>query len=513
MAKTILAIFLLFGTPFFPPWKGEENHSNSAKKNVIFMVVDGTNADVITLARHYKGKPLALDSILTGGVKTYSFQSAITDSAAAASAMATGHKTLKDYIGMVPYQDVDGKISGRPVANILEAAKAKGLATGIVATAPVQHATPAAFSSHTLSRYNMHEIGKQQAHQNIDILLGGGKKYSSVNDDRDVQIVHTKSELDKAKGTSLHGFFAEEEMAYDIDRAILKPQEPSLADMAKKALGILSDHPNGFFLFIEGSKVDYAGHKNDPVGMISELLAFDAAVGEALAFAKKHPNTLLIAVADHGNSGLTMGNGQTDQTYAETPVDKFVKPLQKASLTVTGAVSLLKNDRSNLEEVLHLYGLDGLEQSKIKRIRESKNIEKELVSVMAERAHLGFTTRGHSGEDVFLYSYGPKKPTGLINNTDLPAKVAAHLELGPLSELTKKRFIPAKDYYEKKGYKTESEIKDESETVFIARKGKTVIEYPANQNKRRVNGREETLPGIVVFNGDTFWIPKSTTHD
>ncbi|MFS0645545.1 alkaline phosphatase [Siminovitchia sp. 179-K 8D1 HS] len=508
MAKKILALFLLFGTPFLAPWKGEENHSNSLKKNVIFMVMDGTNADVITLARHYKGAPLALDSILTGGVKTYSSQSAITDSAAAASAMATGHKTLKDYIGMVPYQAADGKNRGRPVANIMEAAKAKGLATGIVATSPVQHATPAAFSSHTMSRHNMHEIGKQQAHQNIDILLGGGKRYSSVNEGRDVQIVRTKSELDKAKGKSLHGYFAEEEMAYDMDRKKLKPEQPSLADMTKKALGMLSSHPKGFFLFIEGSKVDYAGHKNDPVGMISEALAFDAAVEEALAFAKKHPNTLLIAVADHGNSGLTMGNKQTDQTYAETPAEMFVNPLKKASLTVTGAVSLLKKDRSNLEEVLHLYGLDGLEQRKIRKIRESRDIEKELVSLMAERAHLGFTTRGHSGEDVFLYSFGPKKPAGLINNTDLPTKVAAHLELDSLSELTNKLFIPAKDYYEKRGYETENNIKRDSDAVFVAKKGKTVIEYPANENKRKVNGREETLPGIVVFNGDTFWIPK-----
>lgn len=507
MVKKIVAMFLLFGLPFSTPWKGD-NHANSMRKNVIFMVMDGTNADVITLARHYKGEPLALDSILTGGVKTYSFQSAITDSAAAASAMATGHKTLKDYIGMVPYQDADGKTRGRPVANIMEAAKANGLATGIVATAPVQHATPAAFSSHTMSRNNMHDIGQQQAHQNIDILLGGGQKYSSVNENRKVQIVQTKAELEKAKGKSLHGFFAEEDMAYDKDRPMLKPEQPSLADMTKKALDMLSHHPKGFFLFIEGSKVDYAGHKNDPVGMISEVLAFDAAVKEALAFAKKHPNTLLMAVADHGNSGLTMGNEQTDKTYAETPAEKFVKPLKKATLTVTGAVSLLKNDRSNLQEVLHLYGLDGLEQSDITRIRESKNIEKELVSLMAERAQLGFTTRGHSGEDVFLYSFGPKKPTGLINNTDLPAKVAAHLELGSLSELTKKRFIPAKEYYEKKGYVTESNVRSGSGTVFTAKKGKTVIEYPANQNIRRVNGNEETLPGIVVFNGHTFWIPK-----
>jgi alkaline phosphatase len=505
LIKKFVAILLLSGVPFFTPWTGKDNNAEKEPGNVILMVMDGTNSDVITLARHYKGSPLALDSILTGGVKTYSLQSAITDSAAAASAMATGHKTVKDYIGMVPYRDADGKRKGKPVANILEAAKAKGLATGIVATAPVQHATPAAFSSHTLSRNNMHDIGMQQAHQQMDVLLGGGRKFAYQNDAKDA--IETKTELSRAKSKRLHGFFAPEEMAYDFDRAQLAPEQPALAEMTKKALNILSGHPNGFFLFIEGSKVDFAGHQNDPIGMISEVLAFDAAVKEALRFAKEHPNTLLIAVADHGNGGLTMGNGKTDNTYAQTPADLFINPLKKASLTVTGALSRLNKDRSNLEEVLQLYGLEGLHHDEINKIRESREIEKELVSRMAERAHLGFTTRGHSGEDVFLYSYGPNKPTGLINNTDLPKTIGKHLQLDPLPKLTKERFIQAKEFYGQKGYETKIEMKAGNQAVFVAQKGKTVIEYPANQNKKIVNGKEVILPGVVVFNGHDFWIP------
>lgn len=480
------------------------------RHNVIFMVMDGTNSDVITLARHYKGEPLALDEILSGGVRTYSLRSAITDSAAAATAMATGHKTLVDYIGMVPYKENDGTIKGRPIANVLEAAQEKGLATGVVATAPIQHATPAAFSAHSISRHNMKEIGLQQAHQNIDVILGGGKKYSFIH--ANVPSVFTKNELMKSTSRQIHGFFAEEDLAYDFDRRRLHPEQPSLAEMTKKAIQTLNQNDNGFFLFIEGSKVDFAAHKNDPVGMVSEVLAFDAAVHEALNFAKNDTQTLLIAVTDHGNSGLTMGNRQTDNTYPETPAERFTNPLKEARLTVTGAVSQLKSDRSNMKDVLSSYGLNNLSLDEIERVKNEKDIEKAMVQMMAERAHLGFTTRGHSGEDVFLYTYGGKgvlhKPHGLINNVELANYVIKHLDLPPLSDLTKKRFIPAKQHYENQGFQTRVKVNHDQPAVFIAEKKGQIFEYPANRNVRIANGKEERMNGITINNGSTFWIPK-----
>ncbi|WP_144460174.1 alkaline phosphatase [Siminovitchia fortis] len=503
MFKRLIIAVLIYSFSFAMPCNAEASLKEGSRKNVIFMIMDGTNSDVITLARHYKGKPLALDEILTGGVRTYSLRSAITDSAAAATAMATGHKTTVDFIGMIPVKEN----RGRPVANVLEAAKEKGLATGIIATAPIQHATPAAFSAHSNSRHQMKEIGVQQAHQNIDVMLGGGKKYAFIPDH-----ISTKTEMMNSNGLRLHGFFSEEDIAYEFDRRKLHPEQPSLAEMTKKALQTLAQNPNGFFLFIEGSKVDFAGHKNDPVGMVSEVLAFDEAVKEALQFAIKDQNTLLIAVADHGNSGLTMGNRQTDQSYPETPPEHFTEPLKKASLTVTGAVSQLKRNKSNMKDVLESYGLDDLSQSQIERIKKAEDIEKAMVQLMAERAHLGFTTRGHSGEDVFLYSYGGKgvlhKPQGLINNTELPEYVIKHLGLSPLSELTKKRFVPAGDYYVQMGYNTKIKADKNKQAIFIAEKNGKIIQYPANRNVRIVNGKKETLKGITVYNGKDFWIPK-----
>ncbi|MFD1706842.1 alkaline phosphatase [Siminovitchia sediminis] len=481
------------------------------RKNVIFMVMDGTNSDVITLARHFKGEPLALDEILTGGVRTYSLRSAITDSAAAATAMATGHKTTMDFIGMVPYQAQDGTVGGRPVANILEAAQEKGLATGLIATAPVQHATPAAFSAHSISRHRLEEIGWQQAHQNIDLILGGGKRYAFSASDKQGNAIRTQKDLLQSDSLPLYGYFADEDLAYELDRKVLHPEQPSLAEMTKKALRLLSQDHNGFFLFIEGSKVDFAGHKNDPVGMISEILAFDASVQEALTFAKEDQQTLLIAVADHGNGGLTMGNNRTDKTYPDTSPDHFVAPLKKAKYTVTGALSQLKPDRSNLKEVLNSYGLDGVSPQELVKLKNGQNIEQTMVQMMARRANLGFTTKGHSGEDVSLYSYGgagvEHHPTGLLNNTELAEYVVKHLQLPSLAKLTDEKFVSAQEHFESKGFRTKIQKGDIGQPVFIAEKAGLTIQYPANQNIRYVNGKKETVNGVVVFNGMTFWIP------
>ncbi len=128
--------------------------------------MDGTNSDVLTLSRWYRGTDLHLDDILAGGVRTYSGESAITDSAAAGTAMATGVKTMVDHIGMNP--------ESQPVLTILEAAKLSGYATGIVSTSPVQHATPAAFTSHVTNRESFNDIGEQQVYQGLDVVLGGG---------------------------------------------------------------------------------------------------------------------------------------------------------------------------------------------------------------------------------------------------------------------------------------------------------------------------------------------------
>jgi alkaline phosphatase len=487
-------------------------------KNVIFMIMDGTNSDVLALSRWYKGSALALDGMMTGGVRTYSLQSAITDSAAAGTALATGRKTLVDHIGMIPIFPEEGKpYTAYPVPNILEAAERKGLSTGIVSTSPVQHATPAAFSSHVNHRNKFNDIAEQQVYQGMDVVLGGGgawlkrdnkiksrpdgENLISVLQKKGYDYVTTRKELLQSSGEKIWGSFAKEDIAYELDRQKLNPNQPSLAEMTRKAIQTLSKNNKGFFLMVEGSKVDWAAHKNDPVGMISEVLSFDEAVQEALHFAKKDQQTLVIAVADHGNSGLTMGNHSTNHSYASEPKEHFVEPLKKANLTVTGAVSQLRKDRSNLKEVLKSYGLDSLSLEEYNLVKKSKNPEKEMAALLSKRAKIGFTTTGHTGEDVFLFAYGPGKPTGLVENTDLPKSVCQTLGLKLQSY-----YQDGVQYYKNQGFKTTIYRKKGKNPELVVQKGGQTIRYPVNKNIRFVDGKEETLPAVNLFNGTYFYI-------
>jgi alkaline phosphatase len=517
--KTIIIFMLLF----FTALSIKADTIPIKPRNVIFMVMDGTNSDSVTLSRWYKGSALALDQILTGGVRTYSLQSSITDSAAAGTAMATGEKTIVDLIGMVPILK-RGKIEyAKPAANLLEAAREKGLATGLVSTSPIQHATPAAFSAHSINRGHFDDIAEQQVYQDIDVVLGGGKEslvtipktHNSRKDGENLlpvikkqgySFVETRDQLTRTNAPKVWGSFAQSDIAYELDRKKLYPSQPSLADMTKKSIQLLSAKKKGFFLFIEGSKIDWAAHKNDPIGMISEVLSFDAAVAEATSFARHDQNTLIIAVTDHGNSGLTMGNVSTNKTYPISPAETFVKPLKEAKLTVTGAASLLNQDRSNMKKAAAAYGLTHLTKDEMSKLTSSPDVEASMVHLLSKKAHIGFTTKGHTGEDVFLYTYGPNKPYGLVNNTDLPKLISSFLALPSLSNLSERLFVRADEFYAKKGYKTELNTTEPQNPVFRAEKKGTIIDYPINKNYLLQNGKKVGLKGVTVYNGKHVWI-------
>ncbi|WP_243354359.1 alkaline phosphatase [Bacillus litorisediminis] len=501
----------------------------SPYKNVIMMIMDGTNSSAVTLSRWYKGSSLALDEMAAGGIRTYSLRSVITDSAAAATAIATGHKTIVDKIGMVPLYSSDEAAKPKdiiPKASILEAAKRNGYATGLVATAPVQHATPAGFSAHVLHREMFTDIAEQQVYQELDVVLGGGKVSLLPGEDEDSRndgenllhvlkkkhysLAETNKQLAAASGQKIWGAFANRAMAYDIDRKALRLRQPSLAEMTEKAIQTLSQQKKGFFLMVEGSKVDWAAHLNDPVGMISEVLAFDEAVKKALDFAKADGKTLVIAVADHGNSGFSIGDWGTDTDYAISPPAKFIKPLKQAKLSVEGAVSFLKKDRSNLVEVASYYGLKDLQREELDLLeaaRHENDVKALLAQFLAKRAHIGFTTHGHTGEDVFLYAFGPGKPAGLLDNIDLAKVMADYLEVN-LDETTDALFVDAERWFKEKGYETKIEVESKNNEVFVARKDREEIRYPKNKNIRIINEKIETLPGVNVFNGRRFFVAR-----
>ncbi|MCC5803143.1 alkaline phosphatase [Rossellomorea vietnamensis] len=500
-------------------------------KNVILMIMDGTNSDILTLSRWYRGTDLKLDTILRGGVRTYSAQSAITDSAAAGSAMATGVKTKADYIGMNPDR--------QPVLTVLEGAKLSGYRTGIVSTSPIQHATPAAFTSHVLNRDEFGDIGEQQVYQGLDVVLGGGgawlkpqTKEPTKDDDGMLKTKQVSREdgenlfkeihsagydlvlkrdglLRGATSPKLWGVFADEDISYELDRSQLNPDEPSLSEMTHAAIDRLSKSEKGFFLMVEGSKVDWAAHKNDPVGMISEVLSFDDAVSEALDFARKDGNTMVVAVTDHGNSGLTLGNHGTNGDYKSMPADRFIKPLKKARLTVKGATSQLKKDRSNLKEVLLSYGLGELSKKEFDTMEAAKSVddlENEMVKLMAKRANLGFTTHGHTGEDVFLYSYGPGKPVGLIENTDIPRVISDYMGFSLWTGPFATWYVNGMTYYRERGYEVSLEGRTSKNPVMVAKRDGEVLRFPENKDFYWRNDEKVGLKSVNVFDGETFYV-------
>ncbi|MFA9424366.1 MAG: alkaline phosphatase, partial [Sedimentibacter sp.] len=369
---------------------GEVNVEKHAK-NVILMIPDGMSIDGLTLARWYNGgEKLNLDNLAVGLVRTYSSDAPIADSAPAGTAMATSFKSHTGFVGVLPDENTMPGLKSlspsdkrKPVANILEAAQLNGKATGVIATSEIMHATPATFTAHDPSRKNYDSISEQQVYQDIDVVIGSGSQYftSEVRGDKEdllsvlknkYQYVTSPAEFNQVTSGKLWAMFTPTAMSYDFDRDPAK--EPSIAEMTEKAIDLLSQDEDGFFLMIEGSKIDWAAHANDPIGLISDILAYDDAVGVAVDFAKQDGNTVVISVTDHGNSGITIGNESTNSSYDKTPLSTFIAPLKKASLTGEGLENMLNSQRSNIVEVMSkYYGIDDLTDDEIKAIKDTES--------------------------------------------------------------------------------------------------------------------------------------------
>lgn len=493
--------------------------------NVIVLMADGCGSTHTTISRWYKGAPLTLENIVVGAVHTYSAESLITDSAPAATAFATGYKSNSKFIGVLPRRagmpgvNFDETRKYAPVATVLEAAKLAGKSTGLIATSNIQHASPAGYSSHHYNRSAYNDIAEQQVNLNIDVVFGGGKQYLvpvqqggmrkdnenmvDVLKSRGYGIVETREQLLATTAHKLWGLFAPDAMAYEFDRKQLKPQEPSLAEMTQKAIEILSKNPKGFFLFVEGSKVDWASHANDPVGVISDVLAFDDAVKAALAFAGKDGNTLVLAFSDHGNGGMSLGNKSTDKNYDVLSYETLVSPLQKATLTGEGVETVLAEDRSesNIREVMGKYfGINDLTAEEVEAIKQAKsgNMNYVVGPMISRRSVIGWTTNGHTGEDLFLYGYGPNAPHGTVDNTELANIVAKTLAVD-LDDATSRLFVEAGSAFSAIGATAALDQTDRENPRLIVTKGIVRAEFPINKNIMRVGNEVKQMEGLTVY--------------
>ncbi|OGR84342.1 MAG: hypothetical protein A3J74_06935 [Elusimicrobia bacterium RIFCSPHIGHO2_02_FULL_57_9] len=253
------------------------------------MIADGAGEGLLAEGRLLKGATgaLEIDRLSDSGlVRTYSGDSLITDSAAAATAMATGVKTKNGALGV----DADG----RRLQTLLELAKKAGKSAGLITTASLADATPAAFASHVSSRYKTEEIAAQILAAKPDVLLGGGRIHFPA--------VSTSATVD---------FFAHKEMfpALYGDNGPARDM-PSLRELTDKALAILSKNPRGFFLLVEEEGTDNFLHEGKAASALKALAGFDAAVKTARGFAGSRDDTLLLVTSDHETGGVAvLGTG------------------------------------------------------------------------------------------------------------------------------------------------------------------------------------------------------------
>ena len=328
--------FFVLGLLLLTAWVSCSGESVSG----ILMIGDGMGNGQRTVARWasvgFEGL-LRMDALpIQGWAVTAPAFGPITDSAAAATALATGTKTILGMVGLDPLL--------HPLPTLLELARDAGLAVGLITTTSVTDATPAAFATHVVNRTLETWIAEQLIEAELDILLGGGERFFLPDDvegywglgsrldgrnlldeaaKQGTVIVRTPHELagyvhswNEHPGSPppLVGLFAHD--------GLMAPYTPTLAEMTRIALDLLSRDPEGFFLMIEGGQIDWACHANDIDRVIETTLGFDAAVDVAASFLDTHPETLLVVTADHETGGLAVhpdAEGAEAGTRLSTP--------------------------------------------------------------------------------------------------------------------------------------------------------------------------------------------------
>lgn len=361
--------------------------------------------------------------------------------------------------------------------------------TGLVVTSRITHATPAAFSAHVVHRDMESEIAAQQIGdypllRQVDLMMGGGRCFFLPNttegscrtDGRDLikeaKEIYGWKDVMKSKDDFLAltkdtrgvlplptmGLFHLDHMNYEIDRDDNK--EPSLSDMAKAALATLKEHKSanqGFFLMIEGSRIDMGAHNNDPVAHAYEILEYHKTVEAVRKFVEKNPDTLVISTSDHETGGFTLGYQDDPDTYPEYLWKPEVIARATASTealtrqlytynTQPGGAGHTQKDREQFVRTQILdkgLGITDPTPEEIAYLTDKEPNYLKVVSFLghaiSRRANLGWTTLGHTGVDVNLYAMGDgfSRLLGNHENTEIGVTMADYLKVD-LSYITRK---------------------------------------------------------------------------
>ena len=474
--------------------------------------------------------------------KTHMANSVITGSAAASTAFACGHKTTVRFLGIGPRENdlLTGLVPTAgpyvPVASVLEMAKKKGKSVGIVVTCRVSHATPAGFACHIADRGWDNEITEHMVYENVDVVMGGGKRHlypkggidadgdGNPDDltgdgipeaggkrtdgenliqvllDRGYQFVETKDQMDAVTSGKIWGAFQESHMNPDIDRKHFATHEPSLAEMVAKAIEVLSKNPKGFFLMVEGPQVDWAGHNNDPVYMVTDMIAFDDAVKVAKGFADEHRSTLVMAFPDHNTGGMKIGHYESDARtpYTATSIEDLVDPLKGMTMTANGVVRMIGDDPSPLNikaQLLAHWNITATDDdvAEILALEPALGMSYALARVISKNhTVIGWTTHGHNGEEVPVWMYPNVFSQQTRDNTELP-RIITKLWGESLEKLSAELYINVDDVFPGEW---ELDVTDAENPVLVVR---DECRLPISKDLLIHDGDEYTLGSLVVY--------------
>ncbi|MFM4823964.1 alkaline phosphatase [Aeromonas bivalvium] len=440
----------------------DKGEANTRAKNVIFFLGDGMGINTLTAARIYgvgEEGELTMDTLPeTAFIKTFSHDAQVTDSAPSMAAYMTGVKSNNGVISMdgeATQQDDCSKSAGKPVTTLLELAKADGRGTGVVTTTRITHATPADTYAHLCNRDLEADIAVQLVpggagynpalKDGIDVVLGGGSSFflptadkGKREDGRNLieemkgqgyQFASTLGELQGAEaGKPLLGLFGASHMKYELDRPA---SEPSLTDMTLAAIKQLKDKEQGYFLMVEGGRIDHALHDTNAKRALQDTLAFDNAIQAAILEVKKTDpelkNTLIVVTADHDHTLVL--NGYAKRTGKTTDSNPGVLGLAK---NYVSGDNLLDSDGMPYTIIGFGNGynrVDGSRASVAPLDDATVSADDYHQEVVVKVGELGSET--HGGTDVFLGAIGQGADGfhGSLDNTAVFGKIKAAAQL------------------------------------------------------------------------------------
>jgi alkaline phosphatase len=423
-------------------------------RNIILLIADGFGPQHFGATWLYSDrvlhKPLCMVELMKQGRTGYmvndTADAIVTESAAAATQMATGARATARVLSISP----DPAPAGTPFKTILEIAQERGMSTGLVTTSGITDATPAAFAAHVLNRGWEDKIAAQELEHKVDVLMGGRKEFflpkavagSKRTDERDLTVeatqagytvVGTTQELDQVQGGKVLGLFSFGNMAYELERG--STEQPSLARMATKTLDLLSKNPKGFFVMVEGGRIDHAAHSNDVAGTIHDSLAFDEAVCVAMDYQRHHPRTLLIVTADHETGGMGLIGHSKGSLATGNYVGIDLQAISKIKMTMDTLMKKMGTPESPAalkDQVREGLGIE-LTDAEAKMVFDdtirdldpgnfsSGKYQHSLAFALRPYLRVAFATSTHTASPLLVYGAGPNsaKLRGFLHNTDL----------------------------------------------------------------------------------------------